>query len=497
MKRRRILSGGIAQESHSFIDKLTTRDRFAVLAGRKAVAGARGTNTQLGGIVEAAETAGFDVEVPVIATSAAGGPVDNELFAEFAEMFLGAARKGDFDAIVLAMHGAMQTPSLQDPEGHLMSSLRQIVGDGVPITASFDLHGHVTPDTLAPCDFLAGFLTNPHADLAGTGRRAFRAAQGMLEDGLAVTCAYVHLPMLTLGNDRTDSGPLLDLHRRAAAELSAGKVYDVSIFNAQQFLDVKGLGQSVLVYDRDGEAAGRLASSIARELWSHRHDLIGTYPSLDSVLASAARYGARVIVGDQGCRVAAGSLGDSTFTVERVLATGFRGRAAIPIADAQALELCHAAGVGAELTLTFGGKNSRGAPPATLKGRVVALGSNASGKHHGPYLAGMPLAIASYAVFQSANITIALTGEPCMFLDPGYYEAIGLRPTDFDLIVSRSGYHFSLSFAALGRCITADTPGPTSYDLAQFDWQHARPFYPLDKILEPDLEPLLLRQRKG
>jgi microcystin degradation protein MlrC len=497
VKRRRILSGGIAQESHSFIEKLTTRERFSVLAGHNAIADARGTNTQLGGIVDTAEAAGFEIQVPLIATSAAGGLVDDGLFREFAEAFLDAARKGDFDAIVLAMHGAMQTPSLQDPEGHLMRSLRRIVGDDVPITASFDLHGHVTPDTLAPCDFLAGFLTNPHADLAETGRRAFRAARGMLEDGLALTCAYVHLPMLTLGNDRTDSGPLLNLHRRVAESVGSRKAYDVSIFNAQQFLDVDGLGQAVLVYDLCSEAAAQLASSLAGELWRQRQSLIGSYPRLDGVLASATRGGSRLIVGDQGCRVAAGSLGDSTFVLHRVIATGYGGRTAIPIADAEALGHCRAAGVGSELTLTFGGRNSRGAPPATLSGRVLASGRNASAKHHGPYFAGMPATIASYAIFQAGNVTVVITTEPCMFLDPGYYEAIGLNPLDFDLIVSRSGYHFSLNFASLGRCITVDTPGPTSYDIAQFDWKHARPFYPLDTVPEPDLEPLLLRPRKN
>jgi len=499
VKRRRILSGGIAQESHSFIDKLTTRERFSVLAGPEAVADARRTNTQLGGIVDAAEAAGFDIQVPLIATSAAGGPVDDRLFGEFAAAFLDAARTGGFDAIVLAMHGAMQTPSVEDPEGHLMRSLREIVGDDAPITASFDLHGHVTPDTLSPCDFLAGFLTNPHADLAETGGRAFRAARAMLEDGLALTCAYVHLPMLTLGNDRTDSGPLLDLHRRAAENVGSGKVYDVSIFNAQQFLDVNELGQAVLVYARNGETAAQLASSLAGELWRQRRNFIGSYPALDGVLASSARDGGRLIVGDQGCRVAAGSLGDSTFVLHRVVATGYGGRTVIPIADIEALERCRAAGVGSELTLTFGAGNSRGAPPATMTGRVLATGSNASAKHHGPYFAGMPATVGSYAIFQATNVTVALTAEPCMFLDPGYYEAIGLRPTDFDLIVSRSGYHFSLNFASLGRCIAVDTPGPTSYDVAQFDWKHARPFFPLDAdtISEPDLEPLLLRPRKA
>src|SRR5215218_9172329 len=209
MAMRRVLAGGIAQESHSFNPILTTRESFAVSAGADAVARARGTNSTLGGIV---------------------------------------------DAVVLPLHGGMLTPALHDPEGALIRELRGVVGPSVPITAAFDLHAHVTPEILEHCDLLAAYLTNPHSDQGATGRRAFRAALAMLDGALDPVLAWAHLPMLTLGNDRTDEEPLKSLHARAAAEVADGRVRDASIFNAQQFLDVPGLGQTVLAYG-NGQSA--------------------------------------------------------------------------------------------------------------------------------------------------------------------------------------------------------------------------------------------------
>jgi microcystin degradation protein MlrC len=241
-----------------------------------------------------------------------------------------AARRGDFDAIVLPLHGGMLTPSLEDPEGALITAHRGIVG--------FDLHAHVTPEILAGCDLLAGYLTNPHGDQGQTGRRAFLAALGMLEGRLRPMLAAVHLPMLTLGNDRTDEEPLLSLHARARLAVEGGEAYDVSIFNAQQFLDVRGLGQWVLAYG-NGTAPDPLALELAQTLWDRRRDLIGTCPPLDEALDRAARGTARpLILGDQGDRVAGGSPGNGTFVLHVLLAWYDLPPSAVPIVDAVAVQ---------------------------------------------------------------------------------------------------------------------------------------------------------------
>jgi microcystin degradation protein MlrC len=494
--RRRILTGGIWQESHSFIPRATTSGDFVVLTGDKAVAAARGTNTQTGGVIDGAAVSGFDVTIPVTATSGAGGPVDHAFFLEIEETLVAAARKGDFDAIILNLHGAMLTPELEDPEGHLMAALRAVVGNDVPIAATLDLHGHVPPSNVATCDFIAGYLTNPHGDLALTGRRAFRAVADILAGTLKPVVAYLHLPMLTLGNDRTDGGPLKALHAHAAAAVASGAAYDVSIFNIQQFLDVHGAGQAVLAWSNgDAESAGRVAESLGRELWAGRRDLVARYPSLESVV-DRLRHGERpLIIGDQGDRVAAGGLGDSTFILHRLRKLGFDGRVAIPIADEQALGQCRAAGKGAEISLTFGGRNTTSASPLTALGTVTAVGRNARGRVHGPWGEGMAIAIDEYALFAFGNAVVLLTSKPLLVLDPAYYEAVGLAPGDFDLVVTRSGYHFTLNFAHLGACVTVETPGPTSYDVAQFPWKRARPFFPLDDLTlgDADFKPQIFR----
>lgn len=482
MAKRRILAGGIAQESHSFNPVPTGRSWFNIRAGREAVEGARGSNSVLGGIVDAAEASGAEVIVPVLFRAQSGGPVEEAVFADMRDILCDAARRGDFDAIVLPLHGGMLTPSLEDPEGALMAALRAIVGDAVPMTAGFDLHAHVTPEILARCDLLAGYLTNPHADQGRTGRRATRAALDMREGRLRPALAAVHLPMLTLGHDRTDEEPLLSLHHRAREAVERGTAYDVSIFNAQQFLDVRGLGQWVLAYG-NGTSPDELALGLARTLWDRRRELIGTYPSLEEQLDRAARGTPRpLILGDQGDRVAGGSPGDGTHVLRALLARDDLPASAVPVVDAEAVRACLAAGPGRAVALTVGGRFSTVAPPAEVSGVVVAAGTSAEVVYDGPADAGYRAALGAYAVLRAGKVHVVLTDQPYSYLDPGYFRAMGVDPAQLGIVVTRSGYHFTLNYAAIGECVTVDTPGMTSYRVAELPFTVARPFFPLDDI---------------
>ena len=495
MAARRILAGGIAQESHSFNPILTGRDSFTITTGAEAVRRARGTNSTLGGIIAAADATGAEVTVPVLFRAQSGGPVEEAVFAEVKATMLDAARQGDFDAIALPLHGGMLTPALHDPEGVLIQELRAIVGPEVPITAAFDLHAHVTPETLNACDLLAAYLTNPHGDQGATGRRAGDAAFAMLDGRLDPVLAWAHLPMLTLGNDRTDEEPLEGLHARARAAVEAGQVYDASIFNAQQFLDVPGLGQVVMAYGNGrSEEAEALVASLAADLWAAREALIGSYPSLEECLARAVAGTPRpLILGDQGDRVAAGAPGDSTVVLHALLKLGTAIPAAVPITDAEAVARCREAGVGSTVTVTVGGRYSTMAPPVTLTGEVVAAGEGASLVYAGPAEKGQRAQVGPYAVLRAGKLTVVLTAFPYSYIDPEYYRAMGVEPAGQRVVITRSGYHFTLNFAAIGECITVDTPGMSSYRVAELPFTVARPFYPLDDL---DVTPQVRLRRR-
>lgn len=483
MARRRVLTGGIAQESHSFNPIVTRRERFTIIEGQGAVELNRGANSTFGGIIDSAHEAGVDLIVPTLFRAQSGGPVDDIVFAEVSEIMVEAARRGEFDAIVLPLHGGMLTETLSDPEGLLVERLRAIVGNGVPITAAFDLHAHVKENTLAPLDFLSGYLTNPHEDQSATAKRAFRAAMGILDGTFEPVLAATFLPLLTLGNDTTLSGPLVEIHAHAHNAVERGRAWDVSIFNTQQFLDVPSVGQTVLAYGNGRvDEARKLANEIMKMIWDYRDDLITKYPTLEEQLKDIEQSARPIIIGDQGDRVIAGSPGDSTYVLNYLLENKINVETYFPIYDADAVATCDHAGIGGEICLNFGGKYSSASPSVTAKGKVVSLGANVPVLYDGPSDRGTKTYIEKYAVFRVGNISVLLTNQPYSYVDPDYFRAVGLDPEKAKIIVSRSGYHFQLNFAKIGHVVTVDTPGMSSYDVDELPWQHARPFYPVDKI---------------
>jgi len=485
MARKKILCGAIYHEGHSFNPIVTRRDSFDIHFGDDVLVGSRGTNTVTGGIIDAAEACGFDVQVPASFRTLPSGAVDHAVFLEFEHCMVEAAQRADFDAIVLSLHGAMVTTQSDDPEADLMHRLREIVGLDVPMAAGMDLHAHVTPRTLAPCDFLTGFKTNPHADMAQTGRRAFEAVRAMLAGKFRPVCASVHFPMLTLGNDRTDAGPLMGLHQLAVDHVARYKLWDMSIFNVQQFLNVANMGQTVLAYGNGDSAAARTAADdIAQRLWEARADMVGSYPSLEDVLALASQADRQrpVIIGDQGDRVVAGGPGDSTYILQALLRDYAFLPAALPIRDADAVRQCLNCGAGHPITVRVGGKFSKETAPATLSGKIVDCANNKTIRIKGPVEAGVEMASGAYAVIQTGSLMVVLTERPLTFMDPEFYRAFGIEPSRLRIAVARAGYHYTLNYAEIGDCITADTPGMTAYHPQSLPFTVARPFWPLDDL---------------
>ena len=83
-----------------------------------------------------------------------------------------AAEVGPVHGVLFSQHGAMGASEEHDPEGYLLEHVRAVVGPGVPIVITLDLHGVVTPRMCRNLNGLAALHTYPHIDGGDTARRA-------------------------------------------------------------------------------------------------------------------------------------------------------------------------------------------------------------------------------------------------------------------------------------------------------------------------------------
>ena len=182
----KIVIAQMKHETNTFSPVPTPIGRFAAgtplpLEGEAAVAALRGTGSAIGAFIELAEKAGANITLPVAGNAWPSGPVEDTAFEYMAGRICEAAAGPGVDAILLDLHGAMVTESLEDGEGELLLRLRKLAPK-TPIAVALDMHTNLYPGLVENADLIAGYQTYPHVDVYETGLRAgwalFRRLEG-------------------------------------------------------------------------------------------------------------------------------------------------------------------------------------------------------------------------------------------------------------------------------------------------------------------------------
>ena len=114
-------------------------------------------------------------------TNTGSGWITQEAYEHFAgKMIAGIEADGPFDGVYLCLHGAMAVRGVGRPEAELARRVREAVGPGVPIAATFDLHGNQSDAFLAHADLAFAVKYFPHYDSYLQGERAARALLRMI-----------------------------------------------------------------------------------------------------------------------------------------------------------------------------------------------------------------------------------------------------------------------------------------------------------------------------
>ncbi|NIA70431.1 M81 family metallopeptidase [Pelagibius litoralis] len=482
----RVMVARIYQESHSFNPALTCVNDFSIERGDDLLELEVRSTSILSGILRRLQKEGAIITPALSAMARPGGPVEHSLFEQLKQEIVSVARRGGVDAIALELHGAMATDCLCDPEGDLLAALRKEVGKGVVIGVGLDLHAHVTDAMLQAADFCIACKTNPHADFPETGDKVAELVLAAVRGEAGPVTACARVPMLLPGALETGSGPLADLHARSRHWIRQHpSILDISICNTMTFLDVPNSGQTVLaVGDCDVETAAAAATEIAGLIWQRRFDFKVNLPSIDRVLNMVVAHPSRrpFVLGDQGDRVIAGTPGDDNAILRRLVERKLKLRAVVPITDPEAVRAATAAGIGAEVTLPVGGKLTPGLEPLVVNGKVVNL-TDGRFKLRGPFMAGQTSSLGETAVIEAGRCTLLLTTLAGLTQDPAAFTSQGIDLSQQDLIVSKSGFHFKLSFEDIATPVVVGTPGLSLYKPGIVPFRAKRPIWPEDDVI--------------
>ncbi|MSQ96810.1 MAG: M81 family peptidase [Gemmataceae bacterium] len=481
---KRILIVECIHEICSFNPVPTRYTDFAVMTGAPMAAYHRGVGSEVGGALQVFDSANVE-SVPTYAARGitSGGTIAAADFDRLAGEFLDALRKAPAaDAVYCALHGAMAADNESDPEGYLLAEARKIVGNKIPLVASFDLHGILTDRMLEHTDAIVLYHTYPHVDFFETGQRSARLLLRILAGEVKPVTARVFIPALVRGDELiTRTGVYGQFIRDAAAiEQSPGGL-SAGMFIGNPFTDVPELGcNAVVVTDNDPARAEREASRLATEFWEQRARMQSRLTGLDEAVQISKQTKGTVILMDAADATSSGASGDSNAILRKLLEVGYLGKALVPIVDPGAASAAFAAGIDGTVHATVGGafdKKSFEPLPITAQVRMLSDGRFRSESFGQEWYGGRT------AVLQSSNVMLVVTSRPVHLYDRSLFYAHGQDPRHFDLVVVKSPHCQPHMYADwCGRLINVDAPGSTSANLPRLGHTRCRrPIFPLER----------------
>jgi microcystin degradation protein MlrC len=499
MTNPRVAILGLALESNRWSRPAGEED-FRSLEGdailQEARAAAPAMPMEAAAFVKAMDATGPWQPLPIVlAGSFPAGPIEQATFERFlAIMLAGLEAALPLDAVYICNHGAMTATHMFDPDGEIVTRVRQAVGPKARLVLTLDLHANISERMVAPCDLVVGYRTNPHVDMIERGEEAAFGLRRMLAGLAEPKTALVRLPLAPASvNLLTHAGPygeLIDYGQKRKAEHS-GAILNVSIFGGFVFSDTPKNGVATVVTARsDAELARALANEISERAWAMRSRFRKVLmPVAEAVALANAGERAPVIYADSGDNPGGGGSGRTTELLMALHAAGAQNVIYGSYFDPALAAEAHELGMGARFVARFNRDRGNAAweqwdQPFEADAEIVGL---TDGRFIGKLglLQGRKVNLGPSAALRIGGITVVVISARSQTADPMFFEMFGIDVGKAATVVVKSRGHFRAGFRPWfppEQVKEVDTAGLTSPVLERLPFEGLpRPCYPLDE----------------
>ncbi|MCO5083492.1 MAG: M81 family metallopeptidase [Rhizobiaceae bacterium] len=378
-----------------------------------------------------------------------GGLLQRRAYEELRDEILGQLRAAmPVDAVILGLHGAMVAQGYDDCEGDLLSRVREIVGPDIIIASELDPHSHLTPKRVAAASILASFLEFPHTDFYERGEHVvdlgLRAARGEIRPVISTfDCRMIQV-------FPTSREPMRSFVDRIKALHGKDDVLSISVIHGFMAADVPEMGTRIMVVTDNQKAKGdALAEKLGMELFALREQTAMAMVPPAQGLALAAKAHAALpekpaVIADVWDNPGGGVPGDGTIVLREILKSGPKKVGVATIWDPIAVNICHAAGEGAEIMLRFGGKSGAMAGEP-IDARVTVMKTLAEGwQSFGR--SRVTLGPSAVMRIDGTEVDIILNTNRTQTFEPDVFSNLGIDPMAKELLLVKSTNHFYAGF---------------------------------------------------
>src|SRR5712675_585622 len=485
----RLLIAMMKHETNTFSPVPTPLARFGhgpgPLYGEAAVNAYRGTGSGLGAYLDLAQWERAEIVLPIAAGASPSRPVEDAAYAHITETICEAVARGSFDGILLDLHGAMVTERLEDGEGQFLRQLRAI--DPVtPIAFSLDMHANLYDAMIANATVVTGYRTYPHIDTYETAKLAGDILLRTIRGEVRPVMVWSNVPMLPhVMRQGTDDHPNKELQHRCAA-MSGDGALAASLFTGFPHADISNAGLSaVVVTDGDRKLAEDLRDELLDRAWVEREAFVYDIEPLQQSVARAKAMAPTdpgegpIVLLDHYDNCASGGTMDTTAVLAEILRQGLDDVAVFAIYDPEAVQQAIAAGIGAEVNLSIGGKIKMPAIPADsqpliVTGTVKTI-SNGRYRNRGPMGRGVQMNMGPTVVLDTGPVEIVLISRHVEPSDLNCLSSLGIDPMQKRYVMLKSRIHWRAGLGATAKAVVdCAGVGVCTSDYGQLDFKKVR-----------------------
>ena len=485
----RLATLGFFHESNTFVHGRTGLAQFVEtewLYGDAIRRFHQEDHSSMAGFLAIGEQKGVEVVPLVFARATPSGAIASEAFERIAdEMVELLEHGGTWDGVLLVLHGAAVSEEFLDADGELIARVRAAVGKNVPIGLTLDMHANVSRRMIENVTATTMYRTNPHVDARERAAECAQIIVRAIRGEVRPVQGFAPLPaVINILRQATSDQPMREIVDDIERVLDRPGVLSASVAQGYPYADVAEMGMaSLVVHDGSPSEANAAARWLAEQIWGRRADFVGVgAPVEEALLAAAAAPAGPVVLMDVGDNIGGGAPGDSTVLLDAARRLGV-GRLLMILLDAEAVDVCRAAGPGQRVKMLVGGKSDRYSEAVEVAGRVRSV---ADGRFeeptptHGGFRHFDPGVTA--VLDTDDDHTLVLMSRLVPPVSIRQLTTVGIQPSDYAVVVAKGVQSPRPAYEPVAiRIILVDTPGVTSADLPAFDYvNRSSPLFPFE-----------------
>jgi len=527
-EKKRALMTGLFHETNTYVPP-GGMEQFTRYAGLSALDQFRNTGSVCGGYIDFCEK--NEIEVVPTGVIYFGNPcgliLKDSYQAMKQDILNGVREAGRLDLVMLFFHGAAFAEGVDDPEGDIVRSIRDILGKDVVIVAlGMDLHGKYSEKFDGLVNWVSCVHNYPHTDFHERVLECMEYIPRVMNGSIHPARHVEYLPLVAPSTTTMGDGIGAKIRARIKEIQKKPGILDFCYFYGFPFGDSRYMGGYVVATtDNDLTAAKSEAQEFARWVWSLREQLNQRSMTIEEAVQAAVQqlkadghyrerprvdldklasddvtrdasitrakewaYGfvpdadlkGPVVIHDTADNPGGGTAGRSTHLLRRLMEENPERTLFFGICDPGVAKKAHVAGVGGVIDIELGGGGEFDGEPVKAKALVKTLSD-------GRLTTRSVFVDTRYDVGPTARIIVGdfeiiVTSAPYQAFDNTMALLGGVDLRDYRIVALKSSTHFRAYFTPMARSIiTADGPGGSSGIITTFKPTHMRmPVYPFN-----------------